>query len=221
MSRRQKRTRHRIPAVALELKSDPIDERYWAEVEASTSRLERQYRKATKALAAAEAKAERKRLHIERLVEQQREAARIAERRAAEEQRLLEYIQRIKIAAQESRINAARAEIERQRSDAIARQKAQAAARKTAARVVREREQLIIQQRREQDALLLTVENRRRELHEIERLMQAEGYGRDSKRRLARHESGAITIPLGATTGQHPKFDYGPTFPVEIRRKGA
>lgn len=68
--------------------------------------------------------------------------------------------------------------------------------------------------------LLAVVEERRRELHQIELLMMPSNYsGRDGHRRHARHESGAITIPLGATTGQRQPSQPLPTFPVETRRK--
>src|SRR6516165_4192256 len=59
MSKKPKRSRHRIPTCALQPRSDPISDRYWAEVWASTARLERQYRKAAKALEAAEQRAEK------------------------------------------------------------------------------------------------------------------------------------------------------------------
>lgn len=68
---------------------------------------------------------------------------------------------------------------------------------------------------REYDTLLLIVEDRRRELHEIELLMMPIDYGgRDTRRRHVRHEAGAITIPLGATTGEHQKTTPTPIFPV-------
>jgi hypothetical protein len=62
------------------------------------------------------------------------------------------------------------------------------------------------------------VEDRRRELRQIELLMMPSAYhGRDGRRRLVRQESGAITIPLGATTGQRLKPEPAPVFPVQIR----
>lgn len=220
MSKRPKRSRHRIPDCALQPKSEPITERYQAEIDASTARLEQRYRKAEKALAAAEAKAERVRQHIERLAAQQEQATRVAEHRAAEQQRALEYIDRIKAAAQHSRDTAARAELERRHRDAIARRNTATALRKAEAKAAREREQQIRLRRRDYDTLLLTVEDRRRELAEIERLMQIDGYGRDSRRRHIRHEAGAITIPLGATTGQRPKQAPAPVFPVHTQKTG-
>jgi hypothetical protein len=147
MSKKPKRSRHRIPACALQPKSDPVDERYQAEIDASITKLEARYRKAEKALAAAERRAE-----------------------------------------------AARAEL--------------AAAAATASRAARQRRY---------DQLLLIVEARRRELHQIELLMQQDGYSRDSRRRHIRQEAGAITIPLGATTGQRPKPAPVPMFPVQTK----
>lgn len=214
MSKKPKRSRHRIPDCAFELRSDPIDERYQAEIDASTRRLEQRYRKAEQALAKAEAKAERLRIQIDALAEKQREAARIAAHRAQEQQRVVEYIERIRVAAQQSRMDAARAELERKYRDAVARRNAQTAARKAEAKAARQHDQQLILRRREYDQLLLQVQDRRRELHEIELLMQADGYARDSRRRRVRHEAGAITIPLGGTTGVSPKSPKIPTFPV-------
>lgn len=145
-------SRHRIPDCALELKPEPISDRYWREVWASTARLERQYRKAQQGLAAAERRAEKARRAV---------------------------------------------------TSAISRASNRQAQRKL-------------------DQLLLIVEDRRRELREVELLMIPTDYnGRDSKRRTARHESGAITVPLGATTGESPKRDPIPIFPVTITTKGA
>jgi hypothetical protein len=147
MPKKPKHSRHRIPDCALQPKSDPIDDRYQAEIDASVGRLEARYRRAEKALAAAERRAE-----------------------------------------------TARAELE--------------AAAASSARAARQRRY---------DRLLLIVEDRRRELREIERLMAADGYGRDSRRRHIRQESGAITIPLGDTTGTRPKPAPIPVFPVHTR----
>lgn len=150
MSSKARRSRHRIPDCALTLEPDPISDRYWREVWASTARLERQYLKAQKALAAAERRTEK------------------------------------------------------------ARKTVDAAITRTSNR----------QAQRKLDGLLLVVEERRRELHQIELLMIPTDYnGRDSRRRGARHESGAITIPLGATTGEPIKCDPIPIFPVTTRRK--
>jgi hypothetical protein len=51
---KKRRSRHRIPACALELKSDPIDERYQTEVDYATNRLQRRYERAVKARDAAQ-----------------------------------------------------------------------------------------------------------------------------------------------------------------------
>lgn len=57
MSKKPRRSRHRVPV--LEMVSDPIDERYQREVDYSTSRLERAYRKAQAALEAAQRRADK------------------------------------------------------------------------------------------------------------------------------------------------------------------
>jgi hypothetical protein len=56
MSKKPKRSRHRVPPQALGLHSDPIDEHYAHEVERATSRLERQYRQAQLALEKAQSR---------------------------------------------------------------------------------------------------------------------------------------------------------------------
>lgn len=120
-----KKSRHRTPVV--QVRSDPVDERYQAEVDACTRRLEARYRKAEAAL--------------ER-----------AERRAA-----------------------------------VARQELERTPTSRASKSYYQRLQELVDQRRE-------------ELLEIERLMMPTAFGgRDSRRRLVRHESGAVTVPLGAT----------------------
>jgi hypothetical protein len=67
------------------------------------------------------------------------------------------------------------------------------------------------------EALPEMVAIRRKELAAIRELMKSTG-GRDSRRRLVRQESGAIDIPLGATTGKRPKTRTTPTFPVERKK---
>src|SRR6516225_3893379 len=181
MSKKPKQSRHRIPACALGLKSVPIDERYQMEVDMSTHRLERAYAKAQKALAAAEARAERAR---QAMLDAE------ARRRLREADLLAEQ------ARQQQTAQHAREDLER--------------ARRQAVEEARRRSQ-------EYDRLLLLVEDRRRELREIEKLMMPEGYGRDSRLRVARHESGAITIPLGATTGEPLKKESIPVFPVTVK----
>lgn len=144
MSKKPKKSRHRIPPEALVIRSDPIDERYQAEIDVSITRLERRYRRAQKALEAAERRAERAR----------RDLATVSNSRRRAKQRYY-------------------------------------------------------------DQLLLLVEERRRELREIELLMIPQDYnGRDHKRRIVRHEPGRILIPLGATTGERPKVEKPPIFPV-------
>jgi len=67
MSKKPKQTRHRIPTEALELRSDPITERYQVEVDSSVNRLEKRWHSARKALEHAERKAEHKREKLEEL----------------------------------------------------------------------------------------------------------------------------------------------------------
>jgi len=147
MSKNHSRSRHRIPDCALELKPDPIDERYQAEIDASIAKLEQRYRRAQKALEAAARRAERGRVAVEH-------------------------------------------------------------ARTSAKKRVQ----------RDYDKLLLIVEERRAELREIEILMMPTAYnGRDSRRRMFRHETGAITVPIGPATGQKPKQQVVPVFPVVVK----
>lgn len=219
MSKHPKRSRHRVPPL-VGLVSDPIDERYQVEVDVSTARLEQRYRRAEKALRAAEAKAERVRVQIERLAEQQAEATRIAVHRAQEQSRLLEHIEAIKTAARQSRVTGARAELERKQREAVARRDAATRARKAEAKAAREREAQIVLARRQHAVLEVAVTDRRAELREIQMLMQPEGYGRDTRRRHVRQESGSITIPLGATTGIPLRDPQSPVFPVTTKRKG-
>jgi hypothetical protein len=141
-----RKSRHRVPILAAP-ESALISGRYQVEVDMSTQRLERRYRKAQRALEA-------------------------AEKRAAK----------------------AWAEVLKKTRGA----------------------------RRRHLDLQALVEDRRRELREIERLMMPTDYtGRDSRRRLVRHETAAISIPLGGTTGQRQKQSAAPTFPVKVREMSA
>lgn len=56
MSKKPKRSRHRIPTLAFAPISDPVDERYQIEVDYSTNRLQRKYAQAVKAKERAEKK---------------------------------------------------------------------------------------------------------------------------------------------------------------------
>ena len=78
---RQKKSRHRIPACALEYKSDPITEWYQAEVDASTAKAETRHRKALMALEAADRRAERISAAMQRAV------SKSAKNKARQEQR--------------------------------------------------------------------------------------------------------------------------------------
>lgn len=60
MSKKPTRSRHRVPTIT-EIRSDPIDDRYQREVDHSVAKLEQRYRRAQKALDAAERRAERAR----------------------------------------------------------------------------------------------------------------------------------------------------------------
>lgn len=192
MSKKPTRSRHRIPAIAYSPKdSEPIDERYQAEIDASMARLERMHRRAQKALDAAERRAERARVHAENLARNQEAARLVAEKRAAEEVRLSEYLGRIKDAARNARLAESRAEQERKQAEVLSKRNAVTALRKAEARESRERERLLTKARAESGELEKLVEERRRELREIELLMMPTGYaGRDHRAFTARHTSG-------------------------------
>lgn len=49
MSKKPKHSRHRVPAQALVVRSDPVDERYQVEVDYATTRLQRRYERSLKA----------------------------------------------------------------------------------------------------------------------------------------------------------------------------
>ena len=127
--KKPKRSRHRIPNCALELKCDPISEQYQAEIDASTAKLEMRHRKALMSLEAADRRASR----IDAAL--QRTAAKSARNKAKQEQRKIQQ----------------------------------------------------------------AIEEREAELCQIEKLMVPSTYAsRDSRRRIVRMESGAITVPIGA-----------------------
>jgi hypothetical protein len=186
MSKKPKVSRHRVPALAMT--SDLVDADYQSEVDSSIDKLERRYQKAQKALEAAEAKAERARIHAQQLAEKQRDAELVAANRLANESQLSEYIDRIKIAAKESRVAEAREQLERKHRDAVARRNAETVKRKTEAKALREREHLIRQSKSTYAALERAVAERRREVREIELLMMPGNYaGRDHRKRGAQH----------------------------------
>ncbi|MEN6535089.1 MAG: hypothetical protein ABFD89_15600 [Bryobacteraceae bacterium] len=192
MSKKPPRSRHRIPSFVLEQKSDPIDDRYEVEVEASTARLERRYRKLQKALANAEAKASRIAEETARLAAAKADAERIAAHRAEEESKLAQRINEIREAAKRARVDQQRREIERQRGEVARKRAALIELRKREAQQAREREIQIRRKAAESLTLAQTIEERRRELREIERLMMPDVYNnRDSRKRGARHETGA------------------------------
>jgi hypothetical protein len=193
MSKKPKRSRHRIPLCALEPRSEPVTPEYQAEVDASMDRLERRYRKAQKALEAAEARAERARVHAAELERKQQEQERVATNRAAEEQRANEYIERIKDAAKNARVAEARARLEAKHRSAVAQRDAATAQRKADGQERVQRAQAILAARTKFSSLEIEVAQRRRELHEIELLMMPGNYaGRDHRGRGApKHTAGS------------------------------
>lgn len=192
MSKKPNRSRHRIPTCALAVESDPVDERYQAEIDASVDHLQRRLLKAEKALEAAEAKADRSRQHADRLAQQRAEAERIALHREEEERRANVYVARIKDAAKNARVASAQAELERQHRVAVDRRNAETTRRKAAAEERLEREQLIRAHRPKLAALESEVAERRRELREIQQLMMPGNYvGRAHRGRgTAQHHAG-------------------------------
>lgn len=189
MSKKPRQSRHRIPR--LELKSDPITPEYQAEVDRSVAKLEARYRKAQKALEVAEARAERARAQAEALARKQAEAEAVAANRLANEQRLGEFIARIKEAAKNARVAEARAALERQQAEAVAKRNAETARRREEAKAARERQALIAKSRAAITSLESEVAERRRELREIELLMMPGHYaGRDHRKHTAQHTAG-------------------------------
>lgn len=186
---KHRKSRHRIPVLVA---TEPvIDDAYQAEIDQSIARLEAKYRKAKKALAAAELKAERARVHADNLARKQADAQLVAENRLRNEQRLSEFIERIKDAAKNSRVTQARADLERRRREAVDERNAETVRRKTEAKMAREREALIKKQRDVIRAYEGEVFERRRELNEIKLLMMPTNYaGRDHRKGGARHVSG-------------------------------
>lgn len=188
MSKKPKRSRHRVPA--LSVMSDPVDAEYQAEVDLSMAHLEKRYAKAQKALAAAELKAQRAQEHAANLRRKQEESAAIAANREAEEQRLGEYIEQIKKAAKDARIRKSREELAAKQREAVRRRDALAAQRKAEARQRLERERHIATTRTRFKALEAEVAERSREVREIERLMMPGNYAGRSHRRGPRHQAG-------------------------------
>jgi len=146
VSKKPHRSRHRVPTLAAVV-SDPVDERYQCEVDYSTARLEKAWRKAQAGLEAAERRSAK--------------AAQVAHR----------SLHNVRL-------------------------------------------------QREHQRLIRLVEVRRAELREVEKLMTPEAYAsRDGRRRLVRHETGDVMIPLGGTTGQCSSTRRVPVFPVTVTQK--
>lgn len=180
MSKKPKQSRHRVPTIAMT--SDEITDDYQAEVDASMERLRRRYDKAQKALLAAEAKAERARIHAEELAAKQAESERIAKHREAEECRLSDRIAQIKQAAQKSRVAAAKAQLEQQRLAAVVERNRQTELRKAEQKAIRDRNTQIALHRNRFRSLESDVHERRREVREIELLMMPGNYAGRSHR---------------------------------------
>jgi hypothetical protein len=182
-------SRHRVPL--LQMKSDPITPEYQAEVDQSMARLEARYLRAEKALAAAELKAERARIHAENLARKQAEADAVAANRLENERQLSTFIEQIREAAKNSRLTSARAKLERQHSEAVAKRNVETARRKAEAKATRERRELIAKSRNAIQTLESETAERRRELREIQRLMMPGNYaGRVHRGTAARHTHG-------------------------------
>lgn len=209
MSKKPKQSRHRVPT--LTFRSDPITPDYQDEIDRSISKLELRYKKAQKALEAAEARAERARLQAESLTEKQAKAQLVAANRLANERRLSEFIETIKQAAKRARVAESRAHLERQRLQVEARRNEETRRRREEAKQLRERARLISQARSSLSLREAEVDERRRELREIEKLMIPDflSGGRDSRRRLVRLESAAIEVPLGGTNRGPIKHHQG------------
>jgi len=187
---RHRKSRHRVPA--LDYKCDPISPEYQSEVDRSVSKLEARYRKAQKALQVAESRAERARCQADLLARKQVQADLVAANRLENEQRLGEYINRIKQAAKNARVAYARDALERQRIEATARRDAESSRRREAAREARDRQALIVKSRAKIADLETEAAERLRELNQIERLMMPGNYaGRSHRAATARHTHGA------------------------------
>ena len=146
------------------------------------------YRNAQKALEAAEHRAERTRAHADNLARKHAEAARVAEQRAAEESRLSRYLVRIRDAARHA---AGESGAEREYADAVAKRNAVTALRKAEVRDARELDRALSKLCAESAELVVLVEERRRELREIELLMMPASYaGRERRAFKARHTAG-------------------------------
>lgn len=197
MSKKPRRSRHRHPTDYVR-PADPIDDRYQAEIDRSISRLTKQYEAAEKHLAALEKRAGRARLHAEQLESAQARHESIAANRIENERLLSERIATIKEAAKNQRVAAAKAKLQAQH-DATVRERARITAeRKAQAKAARAREEQIRKSHRAIVDLQGEIEERRRELREIERLMMPATYGgRDSRLRKVRHETGTGVMRLG------------------------
>ena len=190
MSKKPKRSRHRVPTLAMA--SDEVTTEYQSEVDASMERLRKRYEKTQKALTQSEEKAERARLRQRALLEKQLQVALINAHRHAEEARLGEYIETIKEAAKRARVAAAQDDLERKRADAVQRRDALTELRRAEAKSMRQREVEIKKVKVSLDGYTNESQERRRELREIENLMMPGNYAGRNHRGTsqARHNSG-------------------------------
>ncbi|WP_157663001.1 hypothetical protein [Prescottella equi] len=197
MSKKPKQSRHRVPPEYVR-PADPVDERYQAEIDRSVNRLTKQYEAAARHLAALERRAERARQTAEAQSTAKARAEEIATNRAEAERLLTQRIEEIKEAAKRARVDGARRELDRRRAEVETERRRATEERKAQLRQARERETRLRASRASLAGLELQIEERRRELREIERLMMPSHYGnRDSRSRGARHETGAGQVHLG------------------------
>lgn len=190
MSKKPKQSRHRVPTDYVR-PADPIDEQYQAEIDRSITRLTKRYAAAEKHLAALEKRAERARIHAEQLADTQARQQIVAANRVENERLLSERIATIKEAAKNQRVEAARAKLLAQHDATVRERNRVTEERKAQAKAARLREEQIRKSRRTFTDLQVEIEERRRELREIERLMMPGSYNnRDSKKGSARHETG-------------------------------
>lgn len=191
MSKKPKQSRHRVPPDYVR-PADPIDERYQAEIDRSVSRLTKRYEAAERRLKQLEVKAERAEENAKNLAAAKAASEAVAANRIENERLLTERIATIKAAAKTARVEAARVRLQKQHDSVVVERNRISQQRKLEAKAARDREEQIRRSRISLAGLQESIEERRRELREIERLMMPSSYGnRDSRARSARHETGA------------------------------
>lgn len=180
MPKKSKGSRHRIPF--RELKSDPITPEYQAEVDRSTAELELRYAKAQKALERAEEKRARIAAQQARADENRVRAEAVAANRAAEEALLTRRIEDMRAAAQRARVERARKELDAKRFDAERQRALRASERKAQVQKARDEKRRLAAARLALGDVESVIEDRRRELREIERLMMPGNHAGSSHR---------------------------------------